>query len=114
MQIKIKTRICSKCSELKSITEFGVRKRWCKQCRSAYSKAYRLANDDLVKAYSKAYRLANKDLIKASSKKYSLANKERKKAYNLANRERIKATKKAYYLAHKDKTNTVPKEKVSK
>ena len=107
-------KTCTKCDEVKSLTEFykrensrdGHRHR-CKSCLCAQWKAYREANPEKIKACKKAWRKANLEKAKARSKAYYEANlekvKARSKAYYEANPEKAKARSKAYREANLEK-----------
>jgi len=113
---------CSKCGELKALSEFYKRKDskdglvgQCKACYTASGKRYRDANPEKEAARHKQYRDANPDYIK----RWHKANPERRVAYDQryrdthteqiaaygkqwyeTYRERAKATSKQYYVAH--------------
>jgi 5-methylcytosine-specific restriction endonuclease McrA len=73
-----------------------------KEEKSAYNKAYNLANKEKRVAQNKAYHLVNKEKKAAHTKAWRLANPEKKaahtKAWDKANREKIAAYRKVYFL----------------
>ncbi len=82
----MKTKICSKCKEKKSITEFFKNKKMkdglfseCKECRSKYAKDYRKKNRNRIKKYKREYYKKNKEYIKEKSRKYRKNNPEKVK-----------------------------------
>jgi len=100
---------CSKCKELKPITEFSkdITKKsgYQSQCKVCI-KVYKKANADRVKEYNKQYYKTNADRVK----EYYQANedklKERRKQYRKANADRVKEYLKQYQKANRDKINS--------
>ena len=108
------TKQCSKCKEIKDVSEFGNNRTrrdglqsQCKQCR----KAYRKSNREKIRASNKAYRKANREKFRAYQKAYYESNREKilayhkayQKAYYESNREKIRASEKAYYESNREK-----------
>jgi len=92
-------KTCSKCQEIKPLSEFHKNKTkkdglnsFCKSCQKAYDKAYNLANSVHLKIIRKAYYKANSEKMKAAAK-----------ANQLANSEKIKIRRKAFYKKHAEK-----------
>ena len=87
----METKQCTKCGEVKEISEFHKKKAGrhshCKSCVKEYYKA----NADKIKEYKKEYYKANADKIK-----------EYKKEYRKANADKIKEDKKEYYKTNAD------------
>lgn len=86
-------KICSKCKEMKSLTEFYTDKTrkdgkhsHCKSCIKQHRQANREKIAVYQKEYNNQYRQSNKETIA-----------ERMKEYNQANRKKIAASKKKYY-----------------
>lgn len=123
------SKVCTKCGEEKSRSEFSPSKRtkdglhsWCKGCKRAYMKARAPETKKQRAAYHKAYREANAEVLSAKHKVWTEANKEhlarknkerydekreeilaQKKVYNAANRERFSERDRAYYEANKER-----------
>ena len=107
-------KLCKKCDTVKPVEGFGVCKSkkdglnsQCKECRSAYSKAWQKANPEKCAASAKTYREANREKINASERAYREANPERRaaieKAWRKANKEKIADKNKAYREANPEK-----------
>jgi len=107
----METKKCSKCGEVKAVSEFNKNKNrkdglhtYCKKC----VKQYYQVNKEKTLEQKKQYRQANKEKIKERKKKYYQVNKEKtlehNKQYRQANKEKIKERKKKYYQANKEKT----------
>ena len=81
-------KICSKCKENKSITQFsrcvstkdGYQFR-CKKCRSEDMKIWRNENKEYCKTYARNNWLKNKELKTEYNKNYHLLNKDRQNQY---------------------------------
>jgi len=75
------TRICSKCSEEKPITEYyknrGSRLTSCKACHNGYSKKYYWENKDERLAYYQEWRAENPEKMAASSRNWQINNKDK-------------------------------------
>ena len=92
------TKVCTKCSESKQLSDFSKSKRSkdglehaCRDCRSLKNRAYYSSNKEKVLAECKAYRENNKDKESA-----------RKKAYYEANLDKVLADMKAWNGANPD------------
>ena len=113
----ITTKICSKCKEEKSVSEFlkhkitkdGLRSQ-CNFCLKQYNQKRYSENPEKIKAqkrkwnfknpeYGKNYKFKNKDKIK-----------QHRKQYNQNNKEKIKESCKCYYLKNKDKIKLINKQ----
>ena len=87
-------RRCTKCGEVKAVSEFSKdargrdgRRSWCKACLCAQQRAYREANPEKIRIYDKAYREANREKECAWQKAYREANREKIRIYDKAWRE---------------------------
>ena len=85
------TKRCTKCGEVKPLTEFTKDKSKrdghsprCKVCTANRKKAYRAAHPEKDSAYGAAWRAANKEKIRAYGEVYRAANKEKILAYGAA------------------------------
>jgi len=105
---------CSKCGELKPITEFGKQKVGkygvrgsCKLCNSKKNKKYYQENKEQRSEYHKKWRDENKELLKEKKRKYREENKEnikiKMKKYREENKDKIKERSKKYYEENKEK-----------
>ena len=94
---------CSKCGKTKGVDEFGKdkymkdgRKSFCKDCRNAYTKAWRKVNPEKVRAAMKKWYKANPEKAKANTRDWQKANPEKTKAFKnswqKANPEKKKAS----------------------
>ena len=121
----MQTKKCSKCGEVKAVSEFYKNKyikdrfcNHCKKCMKQYyqsnkekvleqSKKYYQANNEKIKERQKQYRQANNEKMKQYNKQYYQANnekmKERQKQYRQANNEKMKQYNKQYRQANKEK-----------
>ena len=83
---------CSKCKELKPLTEFSKDKNktsgYNSQCKTCIKEYYK-ANVDKIKEQKKEYYKANVDKFKQYNKNNADKLKEQKKQYNKANRDTI-------------------------
>jgi hypothetical protein len=86
--IKIETKLCKGCNEVKAIDNFTLHKgskdgyRYkCKLCIAIESKEYRLKNKEVIKEKSRLYWKSNKDKLIAYNVDYVKNNKERRKIY---------------------------------
>lgn len=96
---QIKIKICTKCLELKSVSEFnkskkglGGKRSECKSCESVYrsdnkariaktTKKWRENNAEYLKGYQKEYREKNRDRILKVEREYYYKNRERRSLY---------------------------------
>ena len=90
---------CSKCKEVKPVSEFNKRKdskdgyrNDCKECVAARKAKYYEANKEKIKAKHAKYRAANRDKLAAYHAEYRAANKDKIAEYQSE-----------YYAANKDK-----------
>jgi len=97
---------CSKCGEVKSLSEFYKRKNsidgyfhTCKKCKNEYSRHYHNNNRDSILQRKKDYRKDNIELLKERDRKYY---------YN--NIEELKKCSSIYYFNNKDKILTKRRE----
>ena len=107
-------KTCTKCGEVKPITEFGKHAKTrdglracCKTCNSIATAAYVTANKDKVAAKRAAWRAANPDKVRAHKEAYYAANIDKVKAYKAAyyasNAEKVKSRSAAWYEANQDR-----------
>ena len=103
-----KTKICSKCKQLKPLKDFVKNKNEkdgfhyrCKEC----DKKWREKNKHWRKKYMKIWRTKNKKHLKNYNKKYKSEHKEevkiQQKQYNVKNKKRIAKIVKTYKDSHK-------------
>ncbi len=113
----VRTKKCSKCGEVKEISEFNKNK-YTKdglrcQCRDC-GKEYYEANKEQIIERSKEYYEDNKEQIKERSKKYQENNKEKRKEYieeyRKNNKEKIAKTQKRYDEDNKEHIQQKSKE----
>lgn len=113
-EIQAQTKRCSKCSTVKSLTEFGYNARskdglrfWCKVCNRASATSYRKQNSELVKAKSKASSEKNRIKIRIDAaernKKFPEKSRIRAKIWAKENKERVKINSKKYRQANPEK-----------
>jgi len=117
-------KTCSKCKEIKDISEFHKNKQSkdglkssCKECSKKFlienkekisiqKKEYYLKNKDYINNRNKIYNNKNKEVINKRSKEYNDNNKEKiieyRKDYYSLNKEKIDLKNKTYYLENKD------------
>ena len=128
----MKTKYCTKCKMVKSITEFAKAKgrkdrlnSWCKNCHKIYNKqiterlkeinkVYYQTNKEIILENAKKYRMKNKEQISHRGRIYYQNNRETIQEYNrkyyIKNRELILANVKEYYKENEDKTNATQRE----
>ncbi len=103
-------RQCSKCGELKPVTEFSRKlsglQVHCRECVREYNRAYRAANRErLLEEARERYR-ENRTTLLEQKKEYYLANQDRirdyRRAYWEANREAIREKQRDYYVKNRD------------
>lgn len=85
---EVTTKRCSKCGEVKAISEFGNNKRYndglqvyCKTCYRLISKQHRESNVEKFIVRRKEERIKYKAKINASRKKWRETNKNKEKSY---------------------------------
>lgn len=88
----MKTKICNKCGEIKSINEFSkdLSKKdklssLCKKCKSEHKKKYYKNNTEKCREYSKKYREKNPERYKKIRKRWRENNPEYQKEYRKNN-----------------------------
>lgn len=74
-------KVCSKCKENKSTSEFYVMKTGkirseCKKCNIAATKAYKDRNKDKIAFYNKQYKQKNKEEIRTYNREYNIINRK--------------------------------------
>jgi hypothetical protein len=108
----MKTKKCSKCGEVKPVSEFHKNKRekdgycvWCKECVSKYQKAYRENNAEKIKKWQKEYYEKNAEKLKENSVNWNKNNidkhKARSKRWTKNNPKRRKELTKKYRENHR-------------
>jgi len=77
----METKRCTKCGNVKFITEFNKSIRgkygvvsWCKKCSSERCKTYYQNNKDRVKECQRKYRQVNREKLRKKTKEYYWAN----------------------------------------
>ncbi len=110
------TKICSKCKEEKSLTEFHKRLDShavsCKECVKEYQKDYRQKNRSLINDKAASYREDNREVLaKRSRDWYESADKvkvsERMKQYRKDNIEKVNAIQKDWDKRNRDKKRKI-------
>ena len=102
---------CSKCGEVKFISEFNISKRsssgyrsWCKGCVSEQRKIHRVTHKKEIAEYRKAWNAANRERNAIVHALYYQSNREkccaRSREYYHANKEQEAARSKTYRLLH--------------
>lgn len=113
MNTTIISKICTKCNEEKSISEFYTRNKskdgfhnQCKECNSNVKKSWYLNNIERVSARGKAYHLENKDHRNSLMRDWYEKNKDSKKEYNkdyyIENIEQVTKKKKEWYINNRE------------
>ena len=67
---------CTKCNEVKELTEFHKGRSNCKQCHNTQAALYRKNNPDKVKASKQKYYKENREAVIAGAKLWASRNKE--------------------------------------
>jgi len=117
MNIKQLTKKCSKCGEIKLLSEFykdkyhkDGRESSCKKCKAKYQ----YKNKDKITNYQKEYQKENKEKLSNQKKKYCRENKEkiaiRKKIYQQKNKEILSEYQRKYRENNKEKTKKYQEE----
>lgn len=84
-----RTRVCTKCSAAKRLTEFyfykatGKPHAACKKCSNQLNKAWRDANPEIQRASKKAWRRKHPERYRVLKKQWRLANKDKVRRTNL-------------------------------
>jgi hypothetical protein len=93
----METKLCSKCKQLKSCTEFSKSTRnkdgldtCCKTCRNQINKQYRDDHKELFSTARKAYYIKNKDKILKQKSVYAELHKQEKAEYDKRYRQENK------------------------
>jgi hypothetical protein len=101
------TKICTRCHEEKTLTEFYKCKKardglkpWCITCHKEAGLAYREKNRQRLRENSIKYYYANIDKVRAKDRKYRAVNREKNRAKSLA-----------YYYANKARLNARRRER---
>lgn len=89
---------CTKCQEIKEISEFATDRNQCKCCRKAYMSEFRAKNVEAIKAYnaikSSEYRAKNADSLRIYKANYYTKNINRlgakNREYRAVNADKIK------------------------
>jgi hypothetical protein len=116
------TKVCSKCGEIKPITEFTKNKNskdglkcMCKSCAVILGRKYRKDHADKKKETCSNYRKNNKEKIKEQSKKYYKRTKEERKKYNQKwhqeNKAKHRAKIKEWIDKHREELNARDRER---
>lgn len=114
----MKTKKCSRCKEVRPITEFWKNKYmkdgfryWCKNCGRKYQNIYikKLECRKKKSRWDKKNYKENGEKIRECVKKYRAKNKDKikelNKEYRIKNLEKIKEQDRKYYIKNKDKHN---------
>jgi hypothetical protein len=117
-------RICKKCNQTKSISDFKKYSTFCLPCdterKKNYMSKYRQINKSAISLYNKEYRLKNKEKISLRCREYRKNNIEKFKKYSKErgtkwyhkNKEKVIERKKKY-IENKRKTDPIFKLKES-
>lgn len=108
------SKTCTKCSETKSLDEFGRDKNrrdgfnpWCRVCNRANANRHRLANADAISAKRKAKYAADPDPVRQRVRQYARRNSEvvkaSKRRHYQENREQRIAAMAEYRRRHPDR-----------
>lgn len=105
------TKRCTKCGEIKSLTEFSLYKgsprRWCRACVKIYNRAYREQYPEKVRSATISWRNRNLEKVKATKQRHYAENKEyyRKKhdRWYAVNRDRSIQRSRAYFRTEEGK-----------
>ena len=125
-------KTCSKCKEIKNISEFHKNKQSkdglkssCKICRNSensitrnnnkeYFKEYYINNKEKLNTYKKEWYYINSETLKHNQKEYYSNNKDyinnRNSVYNKENKEIISKYQKKYYISNRVHINEYKKE----
>lgn len=105
----MESKVCTKCKQLKPLTEFHKHKTHkdelksrCKSCREEDNKKYRQQNFKRIKEYKKKWRQENSEHCKEYQKKHYQENIERYKKYRQQNPNHYREYSKKYYEAIKN------------
>ena len=117
VEIIPQSKICTKCSIEKPLSEFGNHKiqrdglkSHCKDCIKNKDAARYAANSEKAKDYSASYRAENPEKVRSAYAKWYIANQDKKKAssraWRDANPERVRTNNAAWSAANPDKMRT--------
>jgi hypothetical protein len=115
---KMETKICNKCQEVKTLSEFGKNKgkilNRCKKCTRLSSKEWYENNKEKAKQYKKEWHENNKGKVKQRNKEWYENNKEKAIQYQKEryenNKEKIKQQHKEWRENNKEKIKQNQKE----
>lgn len=107
------TKQCTKCKELKPVTEFGPHpggrdglRSDCKTCNAAKSRAYRAAHLKESQERSRRHHASNPEETRKYMRAYYAAHREKAKeqsrVYRLAHAEKLREQYRAYHAAHRE------------
>lgn len=105
---------CTKCGELKPLSEFGKDKSKkdgfrpsCKKCDAVVKRIWRSNNKEKVAEYKLKYREDNREKIAEYKRIYNKANADKiakqKREYNKKNKDKIAKNKAEYYLSNHER-----------
>ena len=103
------TKKCSKCGEVKKLSDFrddlrgDQQKRYrCIACDALYAKQYREKNKSKIQQRAKEYRENNKEKLLTYMKQWRGDSKDRIKTYREVNKEKISAEMRKYRQTHQE------------
>jgi 5-methylcytosine-specific restriction endonuclease McrA len=111
------TKRCSKCGEVKALTEFGKCNRTkdghntrCKACCNAMQRAQREQNPEKARAREQRYRQAHPGRVQEAVRRFRIAHPEKKREHNHRYQEkhpdRVREAKRRYAEDHPDRMNS--------
>ena len=90
MTEEVKTKKCTKCGEIKPITEFGIHKgyprTYCKKCARGFLKAWKLSHPEKQAECSRRWVIKNREKINAINKRYYEKNIEKLREKRIRNK----------------------------
>ena len=123
----MESKKCSKCGELKPLTDFSKdkskksgNKSQCKLClktnpeRQKYLKEYRDSHKEYFEEKHAEYRERNREKLKEQSRLYRLSHPEKSKEYYLENRERILEYSRRYHAKKREEIKLLRPPKIKK
>jgi 5-methylcytosine-specific restriction endonuclease McrA len=114
------TKTCSKCGEIKAITEFYTthNKYWCKLCVNSYNREHYAKNADKIKAQHLDYYSDKREYINARQQTYYANHAEEVKArearYKIEHADKVKARELKYRQSNPDRVRASQKRKFKK
>lgn len=109
----METKICNKCQEVKTLSEFGKKngkiRNICKKCICLSSKEWNENNKEKVKQYQKEWYENNKEKAKQNNNEWRENNKEKSNQYYKKARNDFKP----YYIIDKLKQQGFNKEQIT-